>query len=97
GKINIEKAMYRDEEEPLDENCKCSVCKNYSKAFIHHLYRTHEPIKERYGSIHNLYFIQNLMKNIRKSIEKNEFKDFKKEFFNNYKLNEKKITKFTYN
>jgi len=96
GKINIEKAMYRDEEEPLDENCKCPVCKNYSKAFLHHLYRTHEPIKERYGSIHNLYFIQNLMKNLRKSIEKNEFKDFKKEFFTNYKLNEKKVTKFTY-
>ena len=96
GKINIEKVQYKNDENPLDENCKCPVCKKFSKAFIHHLYRTHEPIRDRYGNIHNLYFIQNLMKDIRKSIKTNEFNQFKKDFFKNYKLNKNKNTKFTY-
>ncbi|MBS3175303.1 tRNA guanosine(34) transglycosylase Tgt [Candidatus Woesearchaeota archaeon] len=96
GKINIEKVQYKNDENPLDENCKCPVCKKFSKAFIHHLYRTHEPIRDRYGNIHNLYFIQNLMKDIRKSIKNNEFNQFKKDFFKNYKLNKNKNTKFTY-
>ncbi len=96
GKINIEKAEYKYDTYPLDEDCKCYTCKNFSKAYIHHLYKTYEPIRDRYGNIHNLFFIQNLIKNVRKAIKNNEFKDFKKEFFRNYKLNKNKQTKFTY-
>jgi queuine tRNA-ribosyltransferase len=96
GKINIEKAEYKYEEAPLDEGCKCPVCKKYSKAYIHHLYRTHEPIRDRYGNIHNIYFIQKLMKDMRKAIKNNEFNSFRKDFFKDYKLNKKKKTTFTY-
>ncbi len=96
GKINIEKAEYKLSEESLDKNCKCYVCKRFSKAFIHHLYRTHESINDRYGNIHNLYFIQNLIKNCRKAIKNNEFNNFRKEFFKDYKLNKNKKTTFTY-
>lgn len=96
GKINIEKAEYKNDESPLDENCKCYTCKNFTKAYIHHLYRTYEPIRDRYGNIHNLFFIQTLMKNIRKAIINNEFKNFKKEFFEDYKINKNKETNFTY-
>ena len=95
GKISIDKVEFKDKEEPLDENCECYTCKNLSKAFIHHLYRTHEPIAERYGSIHNLHFIQKLIEESRKSIEENYFSEFKKEFLLKYKF-EKKDSKFTY-
>ncbi len=96
GKINIEKVIYKDDGKPLDENCKCYTCKNFSRAYIHHLYRTYEPIRDRYGNIHNLFFIQNMLKDCRKAIKNNEFKDFKSEFFKNYKLNKNKQTTFTY-
>ncbi len=96
GKINIEKVSYKNDESPLDEKCGCVVCKKYSRAFIHHVYRTYEPIRERYGSIHNLYFLQNLLKEVRESIKENSFDQFEKEFFSEYKLNEKKKTVFTY-
>lgn len=96
GKIDITKSIFRDDERPLDENCKCYTCKRFSRAFMHHLYRTYEPIRDRYGNIHNLFFIQQLIKNSRKTIKNNEFKDFKKEFLSNYKVNKNKETRFTY-
>ena len=96
GKINIEKAIYRDDVSPLEEGCKCYACAHFSKAYIHHLYRTYEPIRDRYGNIHNLFFLQRLIKECRKAIKNNEFTDFKKEFFKTYQLNKNKKTAFTY-
>ncbi len=98
GKINIEKAEFNKINNTLDEDCKCYTCKNFTKGFLHHIYRTHEPIAERYGNIHNLYFIQNLIKNSRKAIKNNEFNVFKKEFIKKYNKNylKKYKTIFTY-
>ncbi len=96
GKINIEKSEFGNDTSPLDENCKCYVCKRFSKSFIHHLYKTHESISERYGSIHNIFFIHNLLKNCRKAIKNNEFNCFKKDFINNYKFNKNKKSSFSY-
>jgi len=96
GRINIEKAIYREDTSPIDEGCKCPVCKKFSKAFIHHLYKTYETIRDRYGNIHNLHFIQTLMKNSQKAIKNNEFEEFKKQFLKDYKFNKNKKTVFTY-
>ncbi len=96
GKIDITKSMYRNDENPLDDNCKCYTCKKFSRAFIHHIYKTHETIRDRYGNIHNLFFIQNLMKGCRKAIKNNEFADFKREFLKTYKFNKNRDRKFTY-
>ena len=96
GKIDITKTVFRDDERPLDEDCKCYTCKRFSRAFLHHIYRTYEPIRDRYGGIHNLYFIQQLIKKSRKAIKSNEFKDFRKEFLSSYKVNKNKKTFFTY-
>ena len=84
GHINIENSCFRDDLSPIDANCKCDVCKRYSRAYIHHLFRTRERLGMRLASYHNLYFMQNLMKEVRKAIKDNEFNEFKENFLNRY-------------
>lgn len=85
GKINIRNAPYRDDMGPLDPECGCSVCKNYSRAYLCHLYRAHEMLGGTLGSIHNLYFIINLVKRMRQSILDGNFEEFKKSFLAKYR------------
>ena len=82
---DITKAQYREDYTPLDENCKCDVCKKHTKSYMHHLFKTKEPLGLRLASYHNLFFIQDLLKSVRKAISNNEFTDFKKDFLINYK------------
>ena len=84
GKVVIKNAKYFDDFSPLDEDCDCYTCKNYSKAYLRHLYKSGEILSARLLSYHNLYFLINLMKNIRKAIEEDRFLDYKKEFFSKY-------------
>ena len=70
-------AKYKDDFSPLDENCKCKICKNYSKAYIRHLLKTSELLGYNLISYHNVYFLINLMKEIRLSIESNTFRTLK--------------------
>lgn len=84
GKINIKGASYREDAGPIDEECGCSVCKNYSRAYLCHLYRAHEMLGGTLGSIHNLYFIINLVKKMREAILAGNFPEFKKEFLQKY-------------
>ena len=96
GKMNIEKTQFKNDTNPIDKNCKCPVCKKFSRAFIHHLYKTHESISDRYGNIHNLFFIHNLMKNCRKAIKDNEFNIFKRDFIKSYRFDKNKKGNFSY-
>ncbi len=84
GKINIRNAEFREDLGPVDSDCGCSVCKNYSRAYLCHLYRSHEMLGGTLGSIHNLYFIINLVKKMREGILKGNFKEFKEEFLSHY-------------
>lgn len=84
GKINIRNAPFRDDAGPVDEECGCSVCKNYSRAYLCHLYRSHEMLGGTLGSIHNLYFIINLVKKMREHILQGTFLEFKQEFLAKY-------------
>jgi len=84
GKINIRNAEFREDTGPVDEDCLCEVCKNYSRAYLCHLYRAHEMLGGTLGSMHNLYFIINLVKRMRESILDNTFETFKMEFLNKY-------------
>lgn len=86
GKVNIRNAEFREDVGPLDPECGCSVCKNYSRAYLCHLYRAHEMLGGTLGSMHNLYFIINLVKRMRQSILDGNFKEFKKEFLDKYTL-----------
>lgn len=80
GIININNAKYMTDDKPIDENCNCSVCRNYSRGYVRHLMKANEMLGMRLAVMHNLYFYNNLMTQIRMNIENNSFEDFKNEY-----------------
>ena len=86
GVVNIRNAPYKMSEDPVDENCDCKVCKNYSRAYLNHLDRTNEMLGSILSSYHNIYYYQSLMQGIRNSIENNIFAKFVKDFYNKRNL-----------
>ena len=80
GIININNAKYQRDESPIDENCNCSTCKNYSKAYVRHLFKSNEMLGMRLAVIHNLHFYNNLMQEIRDNLENGSFEDYKNEY-----------------
>ena len=84
GKVVIKNKQYELDFKPLDEECDCYACKNYSKAYIRHLINSNEILGARLLSIHNLRFLLKLMEDIRQSIKENRFLDFRKEFYQKY-------------
>ncbi len=84
GKIIMTNARFRTDYSPIEKGCDCYTCKNYTKAYIAHLFHGKEMLAGTLASLHNLYFIVNLVKNIRQSILDNNFFDFKKEFLAEY-------------
>ncbi|SFV61939.1 tRNA-guanine transglycosylase [hydrothermal vent metagenome] len=81
GRINIKKSTFTTDESPIDPECACIVCKTYSRAYLRHLYRARELTYFRLGTIHNLYYYLNLMKEIREAILQGEFQAYKKAFY----------------
>src|SRR3989339_333124 len=84
GKIIIMNTKFRNDFKPIEEDCECYTCKNYSRAYIAHLFHGKEMLAGTLASIHNLYFIVNLVKKIRQSIMDDTFYEYKKEFLKNY-------------
>lgn len=84
GKVAIKNAKYFDDFSPLDSACDCYTCKNYTKAYLRHLYKANEILSARLMSYHNLHFLINLMKEARQAIMDDRFLDFKNEVFNKY-------------
>ena len=84
GKINIENAKYREDFTPIEEDCGCYSCNGYTKAYIAHLFHGKEMLAGTLASIHNLYFIVNLVKNIRNSILDGTFHKYKEDFLKKY-------------
>ncbi len=85
GKINIRNAGFREDFGPVEDGCDCHACLNYSRAYMHHLYRAGEILGIRLNTMHNLRFINNLMKDIRNGIMKGNFRETKDAFLENYK------------
>jgi queuine tRNA-ribosyltransferase len=88
GKINIKNSTYSMSNEPIDSDCDCYVCKNYSLGYIRHLYMLKEVAALSFMSYSNLYFYNRLIDSIRKSIKDGSFIDFKKTFLERYKNGE---------
>lgn len=84
GKINITNAEFVKDFTPLDKECECYTCKNYTRAYLSHLYRAKEILASTLGTIHNLYFIIHLVDQMRETIINGAFFEFKKKFLNLY-------------
>ncbi len=84
GRINILNAKFIKDFLPIDSECECYTCKNYTRAYLSHLFRAKEMLASTLASIHNLYFIINLVKKIRQSILDEWFGEFKEEFLKKY-------------
>lgn len=84
GKVVIKNAKYFDDFSPLDPECDCYTCKNYTKAYLRHLYKANEILSSRLMSTHNLHFLIRLMKDVRQAIMEDRLLDFKAEFYQKY-------------
>lgn len=85
GKINILNEKFKNDFEPIEKDCKCSTCKNYTKAYLAHLFRAKEMLGATLATIHNVYFINKLVQDMRQSILENNFKIFRDNFLRDYK------------
>lgn len=79
GIRNLANSKYITDERPLDELCACPVCKTFSRAYIRHLLKAGEMLGMRLAVLHNLYFYNNLMSEIRDALEKGRYSEFKRE------------------
>lgn len=84
GPISIKQARYERDFSPVDPECSCKVCKQYSKAYLRHLYKNNEILYSMLASYHNLAFLQTFIIKIRYNIEKGNFAEFKKSFLEIY-------------
>ena len=80
GKLVIRNSRYERDKAPIDPECGCYTCRNFSRAYLRHLFNANEVLALSLGTIHNLFFYLNLMKQIRHSLEQGRFREFKKEF-----------------
>ncbi|AQX53632.1 tRNA guanosine(34) transglycosylase Tgt [Priestia flexa] len=87
GRLVVKNAKYAEDFGPIDPNCDCYTCKNYSRAYIRHLIRSNETFGIRLTSYHNLYFLLNLMEQVREAIREDRLGDFRDEFFDKYGFN----------
>ena len=84
GVVRIRNSRYRNDNNPLDPNCDCYTCKNYSRAYLHHLDWCGEMLGARLNTLHNIYFYQKLMANLRLNIETGKLAEFICNFYRNY-------------
>jgi queuine tRNA-ribosyltransferase len=87
GRIDVLSAAHKNDKGPIEKGCKCYTCRNYSRAYIRHLLKLNEPSGKRYATIHNLYFMGELMRRVRKSIKNGTFDAFRKKIVNIYRRN----------
>ena len=86
GAINIKNSKFKLSDDKLDKNCNCPTCQKYSCGYLHHLFNANELLGYTLLTEHNLWFYQDLMRDIRKSIQEDKFLEFKKRFFSTYEI-----------
>ena len=80
GDVKIKNARYKDDPAPLDESCDCYCCKNFSRAYLHHLHRSQEILGARLNTIHNLHYYLKIMSEMRDAIDADRFSEWRLEF-----------------
>ena len=81
GMVRIRNGQYQMDTQPLDSECNCYTCQNYSRSYLRHLDKTGEILGARLNTIHNLYYYQHLMADMRQALEKGVFSEFLREFY----------------
>ncbi|SFE27167.1 tRNA guanosine(34) transglycosylase Tgt [Alteribacillus iranensis] len=94
GRLVVRNAKYARDFRPIDEECDCYTCKNYSRAYIRHLVKCNETFGFRLTSYHNLYFLLKLMENVREAIQNDRLLDYREEFFEQYGFNKENAKNF---
>ncbi len=84
GRVNIDKAPFRDQQEPVEEGCDCYTCRTFSAAYVHHLFRSKELLGYRLATLHNLRFVLRLMDTMRTAIEEGAFDAFRRRFHESF-------------
>lgn len=87
GKINLNNKKYEKDLRPIDEECSCPACKNYSRAYIRHLFKAGEMLALRLCVLHNLYFYNKMMQDIRDNLDRGSFLAYKEETLRNFRIN----------
>jgi queuine tRNA-ribosyltransferase len=82
GVINIKNARHQNDPRPLDDGCTCPSCRNYSRAYLHHVFKAQEMISSMLLTWHNLHYFQELMTDMRSAISENKFGEFERNFYN---------------
>lgn len=90
GKLNIRASTYAFDKSPLDPECNCEVCQNYSRGYIHHLIKRKEATGMILATYHNMYFLHDLMRKVRNAIYEGSFPTFKRDFLDNINILSKK-------
>lgn len=84
GQLSIKQERWTHDFTPIDSECNCKVCRTYSKAYLRHLFKEQEILSSILASYHNLYFLNNLMKEIRNAIDENRFEEYRRNFLERY-------------
>ena len=80
GVINLNNAKYMEDSRPIDEQCGCPTCRRHSRAYLRHLFKSHEMLGMRLAVMHNLYFYNTLMERIRQALDEDRFDQFRAKY-----------------
>jgi queuine tRNA-ribosyltransferase len=84
GRLNIKRSKYNDVLEPVEKSCQCFTCRNFTAAYLNHLFKCEELLAYRLATIHNLFFMNNLIQDIRTAIGGGSFAEFRSQFLAGY-------------
>ena len=90
GMLSIKQERFKRDFGPIDSECDCKVCKNYSRSYLRHMFKSQEILSSMLSSFHNLHFLNSLLRNIRNSIEQGRFEEYRKEFLDRFTRGEVK-------
>nr|MBP8291570.1 tRNA-guanine transglycosylase [Caldilineaceae bacterium] len=86
GRVNMRNASHAEDHRPVQEGCTCYTCRTFSRAYLRHLYKASEISALRLGTIHNVHFMLELMRQIRAAIAANRFAVFREEFLDRFQI-----------
>jgi queuine tRNA-ribosyltransferase len=84
GRKNVKRSIYKEHLGPIEDLCGCFTCRNFSLAYVHHLFKCEELLAYRLATIHNLYFMNKLIEDVRNAISEGKFSEFKEKFLSKY-------------